>query len=712
MRNHSNYHTDSHAFTAYWDDFNVITVMVEEGINNHQAFTLTDGHLDINLEINGDFKLGKKRVVSLLTDVDYIPGTEYYLRHSSGEESLVLTGKVVRTKGFDERYHYEGELGNFITKKGTLFKVWAPTASNVVVNIYNDLFQKVNELPMIHQERGLWECEAGGHGEGTLYTYSVRVNGSMKEVVDPYVKAATSNCKFGMVADLAKTNPSNWDPTIKPAHAKSSDSIIYELHVRDFSIQSKSALKYKGKYKAFTEELPDKEGIPQGLNYIKWLGATHVELLPIMDFGSVDEMKADPQYNWGYDPIHYFVPEGSYSTDSHHPYTRIREVKEMIRAIHNKGLRVVMDVVYNHVYHLEASNLEKLVPGYYFRYDHGGRPSNGTGVGNDTASERRMMRKLILDSVTYWAKEFGIDGFRFDLMGIHDKETMKEVRYEIDCIDPTILLFGEGWHLNTILPDYRKATISHAKELPRIGFFNDRFRDSVKGKLFDTHSSGFATGNFSVKEDVKKCIMGSVDDYFITASQSINYVECHDNHTLWDRLSRSHPHSSEESKQQMHRLASAITILSQGIPFLHAGQEFFRTKNGVENSYKSPDRVNKFDWRRMRAVKENVTYIKGLIEIRKYFSALRMSEIHEMHSIQFLDSPDSTIAYRISQENSGETIVVVHNAGHHSEWIYIGEGEKWILADGIQAGVDPLDKTHDTSIFVAPLNTVVLIKVE
>ncbi|MDP4550983.1 type I pullulanase [Alkalihalobacillus macyae] len=707
IRDYSAFKKVSQAFTAYWDDFRTITVMADISLDVHDAYTLTDGHLDLPVEVKENSKMGKKRLITLYVSDEYVPGNDYFLIHSSGESSLVFTGKVVRTEAFDDRYYYEGELGALLTETGTIFRVWAPTATEVIVNIYNQSFQKRIELPMLKQDRGVFECSST-EGEGTLYTYSVYVNGEWRETIDPYAKAATSNCKFGMVVNTANTNPENWDPMAKPSLEKPSDTIIYELHIRDFSSQAKSGLQNKGKYKAFTEEPPEKNGIPSGLNYIKWLGVTHVELLPIQDFGSVDEMKPEPSYNWGYDPIHYFVPEGSYSLNSHEPYTRIREVKEMIASFHRKGLRVIMDVVFNHVYQLHASNLEKIVPGYFFRFDQGGKPSNGTGVGNDTASERKMMRKLIIDSVVYWAKEFGVDGFRFDLMGIHDKETMNDVRYALDCIDPTILLFGEGWHMNTILPDHRKAMISHASEMPRIGFFNDHYRDSVKGKLFDTRSNGFATGNFSVKEEVKKCIMGSVEDYFITASQSINYVECHDNHTLWDRLNRSHPDVDEEVKKQMHRLATAITLLSQGIPFIHAGQEFFRTKNGVEDSYKSPDKINRFDWQRMRAVQENVKYVKGLIAIRKHFKAFRMAEVHDLKRITFLDSPGPLLAYRIDQDETNETMIVIHNGGFHSDVIDIGHGEKWILAEGDLAGVEPIRKTSDKVLTIAPFNTIVL----
>ncbi|MCA0171527.1 type I pullulanase [Bacillus sp. RAR_GA_16] len=709
IRDYSAYNKVSQAFTAYWDDFHTITIMANISLDVKDAYTLTDGHLDIPIEVKENSKMGKKRLISLHVDHEYVPGNNYYLIHSTGETSLVYTGKVVRTDLFDERYYYDGELGAQLTDRGTIFRVWAPTATEVIVNIYNDSFQKIKELPMLKKACGVYEGSSTEVAEGALYTYSVNVNGECRETIDPYAKAATSNCKFGMVINPIHTNPENWNPYSKPSFAKPSDAIIYELHVRDFSAQAKSGLKNRGKYKAFTEEPADKDGIPAGINYIKWLGVTHLELLPIQDFGSVDETKVPPSYNWGYDPIHYFVPEGSYSLNSHEPYTRIREVKEMIQNLHEKGLRVIMDVVFNHVYQLHASPLEKIVPGYYFRFDHGGKPSNGTGVGNDTASERKMMRKLIVDSVVYWAKEYGIDGFRFDLMGIHDKETMNEVRYALDCIDPTILVFGEGWHMNTILPDHRKAMSANARETPRIGYFNDHFRDSVKGKLFDTRSTGFANGNFSVKEEVKKCIMGSVEDKFITASQSINYVECHDNHTLWDRLNRSHPGVSEEIKQRMHRLATAITILSQGIPFIHAGQEFFRTKNGVEDSYKSPDKINRFDWQRMRAVQGNVKYIRGLISIRNHFDAFRMAERHEMNRISFIDSPGPILAYRIHQEHSSESIIVVHNGGFHDDIIDIGDGEKWILADGEEASVEPIRKTEEKVLSVAPFNTIILI---
>lgn len=627
-------------------------------------------------------------------------------------------GKVIRSEEFDNLFYYGGnDLGNTYTPQHTKFRLWAPTASEAKLVTYKKWSDKIGaEINMQQDEKGTWTAELKGNQKGLFYTYKVKIGDKWTEAVDPYVRAASVNGDKGAVVNLEETNPKKWKANKKPKFKNPEDAIIYELHVRDLSIQPESGIKQKGKYLGVTEKgTKGPEGVKTGLDHIKDLGVTHVQFLPIFDYASVNEETLnEPQYNWGYDPKNFNVPEGSYSTNPYEPTVRITELKQMVQTLHDNNLRVVMDVVYNHMYNAAESNFHKLVPGYYYRYNEEGTFANGTGVGNDTASERKMMRKFMIDSVTYWAKEYNLDGFRFDLMGIHDYETMNEIRKAVNQIDPSIILHGEGWDLNTPLAAELKANQKNAEKMKGIAHFNDNIRDGLKGSVFEEKENGFINGKENMEDRIKKGITAGIDydtnsSTYQDPEQVLTYVEAHDNHTLWDKLELTNSGDNEEVRKQMHKLSSSILLTSQGIPFLHAGQEFMRTKYGDHNSYKSPDSINQMDWLRRATFNNEVDYMKGLIELRKKYSAFRMTSAEQIKKhVSFIDAPKNTVAY-IIEGNKHEYFTVAHNANREAVEITLPSKGPWkVLVDGKQAGSKPLYVVHDNKIKVPALSSIVL----
>ncbi|MBM6768917.1 type I pullulanase [Bacillus cereus] len=627
-------------------------------------------------------------------------------------------GKVIRSEEFDNLFYYGGnDLGNTYTPQHTKFRLWAPTASEAKLVTYKKWNDKIGtEINMQQGEKGTWTAELKGNQKGLFYTYKVKIGDKWTEAVDPYVRAASVNGDKGAVVNLEETNPKKWKANKKPKFKNPEDAIIYELHVRDLSIQPESGIKQKGKYLGVTEKgTKGPEGVKTGLDHIKDLGVTHVQFLPIFDYASVNEETLnEPQYNWGYDPKNFNVPEGSYSTNPYEPTVRITELKQMVQTLHDNNLRVVMDVVYNHMYNAAESNFHKLVPGYYYRYNEDGTFANGTGVGNDTASERKMMRKFMVESVTYWAKEYNLDGFRFDLMGIHDYETMNEIRKAVNQIAPSIILHGEGWDLNTPLAAELKANQKNAEKMKGIAHFNDNIRDGLKVSVFEEKENGFINGKENMEDRIKKGITAGIDydtnsSTYQDPEQVLTYVEAHDNHTLWDKLELTNPGDSDELRTQMHKLSSSILLTSQGIPFLHAGQEFMRTKYGDHNSYKSPDSINQMDWLRRATFNNEVDYMKGLIELRKKYSAFRMTSAEQIKThVSFIDAPKNTVAY-IIEGNKHEYFTVAHNANREAVEITLPSKGPWkVLVDGKQAGSKPLYVVHDNKIKVSALSSIVL----
>ncbi|WP_306007958.1 type I pullulanase [Bacillus sp. MMSF_3353] len=702
------------------DSFNEITVTTNVPFNSKEQKIEIEG-IKIK-EINPFDKNGGDitNKVKIITEQKIDLKQTYKVKIENVADTYTEIGKVIRSAEFDHSFYYGGnDLGNIYTPQHTKFRVWAPTASEAKLVTYKKWNDKIGtEINMQQSEKGTWKAELTGNQKGLFYTYKVKIGDRWTEAVDPYVRAASVNGDKGAVVDLEETTPEKWKKNKKPKFKNPEDAIIYELHVRDLSIQPESGIKHKGKYLGVTEKgTRGPKDVKTGLDHMKDLGVTHVQLLPIFDYASVNEENLnEPQYNWGYDPKNFNVPEGSYSTNPYEPTVRITELKQMIQTLHDNNLRVVMDVVYNHMYNAAESNFHKLVPGYYYRYNEDGTFANGTGVGNDTASERKMMRKFMVDSVTYWAKEYNLDGFRFDLMGIHDYETMNEIRKAVNQIDPSIILHGEGWDLNTPLAAELKANQKNAVKMKGIAHFNDNIRDGLKGSVFEEKENGFVNGKENMEDRIKKGITAGID-YDINSStykdpeQVLTYVEAHDNHTLWDKLELTNSSDSEEVRKQMHKLSSSILLTSQGIPFLHAGQEFMRTKYGDHNSYKSPDSINQMDWLRRAAFNNEVEYMKGLIDLRKKYSAFRMTSAEQIKKhIAFMDTPKNVVAYSIKGNgNKNEYFMVTHNANREAVDITLPSKGPWkVLVDGKQAGSKTLYVVHDNKIKVPALSSLVL----
>ena len=625
---------------------------------------------------------------------------------------------------FISKYTYTGnDLGVTYTKKATTLRVWAPTATAVNVVTYkesNSPYSSGKLTPMKYDVKGTWVATLKGDQDGTVFNYRVQVNGFNNEAVDPYVRATTVNGLRGVIVDLSTTNPKGWGMAKPRFSGKPTDAIIYELHVRDLSMDASSGYPaaQKGKYVAFTNTNTSHNGQKTGVAAIKDLGITHVELLPIFDFATVDEN--NPTFNWGYDPQNYNVPEGSYSTDPTNPKLRITELKSAILALHKQGLRVNMDAVYNHVSNASTFSQNLIVPNYFFRRDDNGNLTSGSGCGNDVASERPMVRKFIVDSVKYWANEYNMDGFRFDLMGLMDIKTINEITAALNKIDPTILIIGEGWNMGT-LPASQRANQLNIQKLNRVSHFNDQIRDGIKGSVFDSADTGFATGKAGARNDVMAGIVGNVD-YSTTIStkwvtsypgQSVNYVESHDNMTLVDKIMASVKDPKPADIAQLSQFATSIAFLSQGLPFMQAGQEFLRSKNGDTNSYKSSDAINSLKWATRKANISTVNYYKGLIALRKAHPAFRMTTTEQVKSnLKFSTSPDGTIVYTLNGaavKDKAATIVVIHNANVGEQSISLPKGGSWsVLVDNGKAGVSVIRKVSGDTIKVAGRTTVVL----
>ena len=625
----------------------------------------------------------------------------------------------VRSNDFDNYFSYDGELGALYEKEGTLLRVWTPTAKSVEVWIYaDDSFKGPStKIEMVQKPKGIFEAYLPGDQHGTIYVYKILFLNNRESIsVDPYARATTVNGMKSVIADLNRTNPDGWGERL-PAFGLPEEAIIYELHIRDFSISETSGIVNKGKFLGLTEKnTQNASGRKTGLDYLIDLGITHIQILPMFDYATVDEANlTEPQYNWGYDPLNYNVPEGSYSTDPFDPFNRIFELKQMIRTLHDNGLRVIMDVVYNHVYDPKDQALERTVPGYFYRYNADGSLANGTGVGNDTASERHMMRKYIIDSVKYWAKEYHLDGFRFDLMGIHDSVTMNAIREALDKIDPSIIIIGEGWEMSTPLPEDLKASQRNAQAMPRIAHFNDSIRIALKGSDFgDEKDRGFISGKNYLEDLLLRNIKGAMHlsshSSYVDPEQVIQYVEAHDNLTLYDKLLRSNPDDSEEVRIKRHTLATSIVLLSQGVPFIHGGQEFLRTKAGVANSYQSPDEINQFEWERVTTFQESVAYVKGLIALRKSEYLFRL-HTHEEIDAHFTMLSENFNIVAFSLTNSEKKYIVIFN-GNRSDTIFrIQKGKYAILVEDNQVFLESMPeavlmekilvKAHTTSVLCA-----------
>jgi len=612
---------------------------------------------------------------------------------------------------YDQYPVYEGtDLGVTYTSQQTSWRLWSPPATDVRLRLYEEGIggQALKQIDLERDLKGTWQGALEGDWEGYFYTFQVRIGGKwLREAPDPYAPAVGVNGRRGMVVDLDTTDPEGWENDRRPPLAQPTDIVIYELHIRDLSTHPSSGIQHRGKFLGLTETgAQNPQGLSTGLDHIKELGVTHIHLLPVFDFRSIDETRLqEAQFNWGYDPQNYNTPEGSYATDPYDGRVRIREFKQLVKSLHDNGLRVIMDVVYNHTGATQNSLFNQLVPGYYYRQDSLGRFSDASACGNETASERPMMRKFMVESLLYWAKEYHIDGFRFDLMGIHDIGTMNEIARQLHQLDSTIFLYGEGWAAGpSPLPEYQRALKRYTYHLDGIAAFSDDIRDGVKGHVFTPSGRGFASGKTGTKESIKFGLVGATDHPQIDYSkvnysdkpwaehpcQSINYASAHDNHTLWDRLALSVPDASEAERIRMHLLANAIVLTAQGVPFLHAGVEMLRTKEGEENSFESPDSINQLDWNRKSTYREVFEFHRALIQLRKKHPAFRMMRQSQVaEQLEFLPTEEpNLLAFLLKNHANGDSwgnILVVFNGKREPEkmelplegpWTVVLEGEQ------------------------------------
>lgn len=623
----------------------------------------------------------------------------------------------------------------------TSFTLWSPNADSVILSIYATQQdpEPIVRRPMARRVDGAWETSVVGDWKGYFYTFLVRESNTKWELHETpgiFATAVGVNGHRGAIIDMNETNPEGWSRDKRPELLSPSDAVVYEMHHRDFSIHPTSGVEHKGKFLALTEfGAKTAEGHTAGIDHLEELGVTHVQILPSYDYGSVDETQlALNRYNWGYDPVNYNVPDGSYSTDPYDPVCRIKEFKQMVQALHKAGIRVIMDVVYNHTFDVGSSNFTQTCPDYFYRTREDGSLGNASGCGNETASERPMMRKFMLESIRWWAEEYHLDGFRFDLMAIHDIETMKQIRKMLDEIDPSIITYGEGWAAETPLTDEAiRPMKANVKLMPGIGAFSDELRDGLRGSCFDDKDPGFLAGKKGCEESIKFGIVGAIshpqidmekvnysrEPWAVQPTQMIAYASCHDDMMLTDRLrscvkpAKGKGVIKDDELKRLDILAQTIILTSQGIPFIWCGEEMMRDKKGVHNSYCSPDSINAIDWSLKDKNIDLFMYYSDLITIREAHPAFHLgnADLVRKH-LQFLDAEDLVVAYWLKDNNEvgddWNQIVVIANANRHpvtmdlpTDGYYLG-----IVENGV-VDVQSMPIYHG-SVTVAPQSATIL----
>lgn len=633
------------------------------------------------------------------------------------------------TEQFEADFTYEGkDLGAIWTKEKTTFRLWAPSAIGVKVNLYQSgdpmAQDRIGQVALHADVKGTWTGEKKGDLNGVYYTYEVAVNEVIHEACDPYARATGVNGQRAMVIDLKSTDPAGWETDQDPNAGKPiTDAILYELHVRDLSVDKSSGIQKKGQFLGLIEQgTTNANGDPTGLDHMKALGITHLHLMPVFDYGSVDESLDHPQFNWGYDPMNFNVPEGSYSSDPTRGEVRVKEMKQMVKGLHENGISVVMDVVYNHVYDREKFCFNQIVPKYFSRTDAWGKYSDGSGCGNDTASERSMVKKYIVDSVKYWADEYHIDGFRFDLVGLIDTETINAIMETVHADHPNVIFYGEGWSMATKLtkPGYALTTQHNSTLTPDFSFFSDTLRDLLRGSVFDDNLPGFAAGAAGMEETMKQCFMGR-PSWCKIPTQTVNYASCHDNMALFDRITQSTPACTREQRVRMNRFAAAIYMTCQGVPFLQAGEEMLRSKplpNGTfdSNSYRSPDCVNSIKWDNLAIpeYRDTLAYYQGLIEFRKSHPVLRLTTAEEVSAnvVPISGLEPNVLAFHLNGGVNGEEaqgLYVIFNANPEFQKVPLPAGKWNVNIDHQRAGTNTL-ATAQNKVNVAPYSAMVLVK--
>ena len=636
---------------------------------------------------------------------------------------LVMTTVITKAQGFQFN---EVDCG----PEATTFQLFAPaTAKRVVVRIYNDgiggkpiktVKMRIQETGERSQESGVWQATVKGNLLGKFYTFDM----GKGECPGVFAKAVGVNGQRGAIVNLVKTDPEDWCCDAHPVIKSPADLVVYEMHHRDFSIARPDA-KYPGKFLALTE--------PWAIDHLKALGVNAVHILPSYDYGSVDETRLDtPQYNWGYDPVNYNVPEGGYSTNPYDPACRILEFKQMVQALHNAGIAVILDVVYNHTYDIDHSNFQRTYPDYYYRKEmvngklSNGKYSNGSGCGNETASDQPMMRKFMIESVKYWINEYHIDGFRFDLMGCHDIETMNEIRKAVDAIDPTIFIYGEGWSAGQCaLPTEQLGVKANISQMPRIAAFSDEIRDALRGPFDDDKKSAWLDKGVET-ESLKFGIVGAIahpqvdmskvnyskTPWALEPTQMMSYVSCHDDMCLVDRLRASIPGISDEELIRLDLLAQTAVFTSQGVPFMLSGEELLRSKKGVHNSFESPDSINQLDWSNLQRYPQVFKYYQDLIALRKHHPAFRLGDAHLVRKhLEFLDAPAGVVAFRLKDyagRDDWRNIIVILNANREQVSVALPKAMYTIVCQNGEINEASTNKLFGRRAIAAPQTAMIL----
>lgn len=567
---------------------------------------------------------------------------------------------------------------------------------------------------------GKWKLTVKNDLKGKYYVFSVYNQAQPDHTPGLFAKAVGVNGKRGAIVDLKDTDPDGWADDVRPELKNPCDLIIYEMHHRDFSMDMSSGIKNKGKFLALTE--------PAAISHLRRLGVNAVHILPSFDFASIDESKPDVvQYNWGYDPLNYNVPEGSYSTNAADPKTRIREFKQMVQALHKAGIRVILDVVYNHTFDINGSNFQKTYPDYFFRKNAEGKYSDGSGCGNETASDKELMREFMKESVAYWVNEYHIDGFRFDLMGVHDIETMNEIHDVVAKIDPTIYIYGEGWSAGSCAyPQDKLAIKANARQLNGIGAFSDEMRDALRGPFSDDTKGGFLAGVPGQEESIKFGIAGAISHPQIDMtkvnyskvpwtnepSQMVAYVSCHDDMCLTDRLRSSIPYIGDDELIRLDLLAQTAVLTSQGVPFILSGEEMLRDKKGVHNSYRSPDSINRLDWNNLKRYPQVFDYYAGLISLRKQHPAFRMGSADEVRkNLCFLEAPEGVVAYQLKNNAGGDSwknIIVVLNSQKTPQTVDVPENTYTMVVANGKVDANGIGLLSGKTLTVAPQSALIV----
>ena len=624
---------------------------------------------------------------------------------------LAMTTVITHAQGFDFN-----EV--VCDPEATTFQLFAPaTAKRVVVRIYNDGMggKPIKTVKMKRTEQAeMWQAEIKGNLLGKFYTFDM----GKGECPGVFAKAVGVNGQRGAIVNLVKTDPEDWCCDAHPVIKSPADLVVYEMHHRDFSIARKDA-KYPGKFLALTE--------PWAIDHLKALGVNAIHILPSYDYGSVDETRLNtPQYNWGYDPVNYNVPEGGYSTNPYDPTCRIREFKQMVQALHKAGIAIILDVVYNHTYDIDHSNFQRTYPDYYYRKVDG-KYSNGSGCGNETASDQPMMRKFMIESVKHWINEYHIDGFRFDLMGCHDIETMNEIRKAVDAIDPTIFIYGEGWSAGQCaLPTEQLGVKANIAKMPRIAAFSDEIRDALRGPFDDDTKGGFLAGVPDCEESLKFGIAGAIAHPQVDMSkvnysktpwateptQMMSYVSCHDDMCLVDRLKSSIPGISDDELIRLDLLAQTAVFTSQGVPFMLSGEELLRSKKGVHNSFESPDSINQLDWKNQQRYPQVFKFYQDLIALRKHHPAFRLGDAHLVRKhLEFLDAPKGVVAFRLKDyagRDDWRNIVVILNANREQVAVSLPKATYTIVCQNGAINEASTDKLSGHRAQIAPQSAMIL----